>query len=77
MARRVFIAWQLYLPNVLALHLRPIDLPFISKHGKERVSNDLRKAKAPDESDGVEKVGVSRAGVYPEVVECWAQKRCI
>ena len=59
MPRRTFIAWQLYLPNVLALHLRPFDLPFISKHGKQGVGNDLRKAKAPDEGDGVEKVGVA------------------
>ena len=73
----MFIAWQLHLPDVLALHFRPFNLPFISKHGKKRVGDDLRKAKAPDESDGVEKVGVAGAGIYPEVVECWAQKRCI
>ena len=72
MLRRISIAWRLYLPNVLALHLRSFDLPFISKHGKKRVSDDLRKAKAPDERDSVEKVGVAGAGIYPEVVECWA-----
>lgn len=72
MLRRIFIAWQLYLPNVLAFHLRPLNLPFIPKHGKKGVGDDFRKAKAPDESDGVEKVGVAGAGIYPEVVECWA-----
>ena len=72
MPPRMFIAWQLYLPDVLALHFRPFNLPFISKHGEKGVGDDLRKAKAPHESDGVEKVGVAGAGIYPEVVECWA-----
>ena len=68
----MFIVWQLYLPNVLALHLRPFNLQFISKQCKKGVGDDLREAETPDESDGVEKVGVAGAGIYPEVVECWA-----
>ena len=72
MPRRISIAWRLYLPNILTLHLRPFNLPFISKHGKEGVGDDLREAEAPDESDGIEEIGVAGAGIYPEVVECRA-----
>ena len=49
----------LYLSNVFALHLRPLYLPFISKDGEQRIGHDLGQAETPDESDGVEKVGVA------------------
>ena len=64
----------LYLPYVLALHLRPLDLPFISEDRKESVSQDEYETKAPDESDSVKEVCVAGAGIDPEMVEGWAEE---
>lgn len=48
-----------YLPDIFALHLRPLDLPLISKDSKKRVGQDDREAQAPNKSDGIEEVGVA------------------
>ena len=59
----------LYLSDVFALHLWPLDLPFVTKYCKQRIRNNLGQTETPDKCDGIEKVCVARAGVYPEIVE--------
>ena len=67
------VGW-LYLSDVFALHLRPLDLPFVAEDGEERIRYDFGQAETPDEGDGVEEVRVAGTGVDPEVVEGWAQQ---
>ena len=64
-----------YTPNVLAFHVRSLDLPLVSQNSEESVANQYSQTEAPDEGDGVEEVGVTRPGINPKVVKCWAQKR--
>lgn len=71
-ARWDVVGWMkgcLYLSDVFALHLGPLNLPFVSEYGEERIRNNLGQAEAPDERDGIEEVGVAGTCVYPEVVE--------
>lgn len=73
-----FGKWRLlYPPNVLALQLRPFHVQLVSQSSEEGVSNDDRDAKTPDKCDGIEEVGVARAGVDPQVVEGRSEERCI
>ena len=64
----------LYLSDILALHLRSLDLPFVSKYGEKGIRNDLGQAETPDKGDGIEEVGVAGTCVYPEVVEGGAEQ---
>ena len=59
----------LYLPHILAFHLRPLELPFISEDSKEGVCQYKHKTETPNEGDGVEKVRIAGAGVDPEMVK--------
>lgn len=63
----------LYLSDVLALHLRPLNLPLVSEYCEERIRNNLRQAETPDERDGIEEVGVAGTCIYPEIVESGAK----
>ena len=64
----------LYLSDLFAFHLRPLDLPFISKYREERIRNNLGQAETPDERDGIEEVGVAGTCIYPEIVEGRAEQ---
>ena len=64
----------LYLSDVFALHVRPLNLPFVPEYCEERIRNDLGQAETPDERDGIEEVGVARTCIYPEIVEGRAQQ---
>lgn len=50
---------SLYLPDIFTLHLRPLDLPLVSKDSKQRIGQDDREAQAPNKSDGIEEVSVA------------------
>ena len=64
----------LYLSDFFVLHIRPLDLPFVSKYREKRIRDNLGQAKAPDEGDGIEEVGVAGTCVYPEIVKGRAQQ---
>lgn len=64
----------LYLSDIFALHLRPLDFPFVSKDREQGIRNNLRQAETPDESNGIEKVCVAGTRIDPEVVEGRAQQ---
>lgn len=64
-------------PNISPLHLRPFHFPLISQSRIYRIGHDDRQAKTPDESDGVEEIGVARAGVDPEIVKSGAEESCV
>jgi hypothetical protein len=64
----------LYAPHLLALHLRPFHLPFISQDGKQRVTDQHRQPKAPHKSDGIEEIRIPRASIDPQIVECRAEQ---
>lgn len=64
-------------PNIHPLHLGPFNFPLISQRGIERVSDDDRQAKAPDESNSVEEIGVAGTGVDPQVVESGSEEGCV
>lgn len=60
---------MLYLPDLLANHLWPLDLPLVSKHCKCQVADKEALAQAPNKRDGVKKVGISAARIDPEIIE--------
>lgn len=69
----LFVGW-LYLSDIFALHLRPLDFPLVSKYREERIRNDLGQPETPDKGDGIEEVGVAGTCVYPEIVEGRSQQ---
>ena len=64
-----------YTTDVHALHVWTLDLPFVPQNGEESIADQDGQTKTPDQGDGVEEVGVTRPGIDPKVVKCWAQKR--
>ena len=55
----------LYLAHAFALHLRPVYLPLIAHDGEQSVPNKDCQTQTPDQCDGIEEVGIARAGVDP------------
>lgn len=49
----------LYSFHFFAFHLWPFGLPFVSKHGKEHITHQHREAKTPNQSDGIEEIGIA------------------
>lgn len=68
------LEYRLHLSHFFAPQLGVIMLPFVSKSREDSVRQQYRKAKAPDQSNGVEEVGVARAGVNPEMIERGTQE---
>lgn len=60
---------RLYLPDIFAFHLRSLDLPLVSQDSKQRIGQDDRESQVPNQSDGIEEVGVARSSIYPQVIE--------
>lgn len=65
---------SLHLFDFFAPRFWVVLLPFISEDSEDAVGEEDGKSQAPDESDGVEEVGVAGACVDPEVVEGWAKE---
>jgi hypothetical protein len=67
----------LYPANLLALKLRSFHVQLISQSGIHGVTQDDGKTQTPDEGDGIKKVCIARAGIYPQMVEGGAEEGCI
>lgn len=65
---------KLHLFDLFAPRFWVVLLPFVSEGSEDAVGEEDRKPQAPDESDGVEKVGVAGACVDPQVIEGWAEE---
>lgn len=73
----LFCLWHLHLCDGFIFEFRPLCFGFVPQHGPDAVANDKRQPQTPHQGDGVEEVCISRAGVDPEVVECWPEEACI
>lgn len=71
------IVMLLYPANFFALKLRPLHVQLISQSCIQGVTQDDGKAQTPDQGDGIKEVGISRAGIYPQMVEGRAKERCV
>lgn len=69
--KRVYI---LYLLNLLAHHFWSLDFPFVSEHREGKVTDEYDLTQAPHQSDSIKEVGISTAGVYPQIIESRPQK---
>lgn len=55
----------LYLPNFSSFHFRSLGLHLIPQDCIDRVCEQDQQRQAPNKSDGVEEVCVSRSSIYP------------
>lgn len=68
---------MLYLSDLFALCFGSVRLPLVPQDRIHCICQQDEKRKTPDQSDGVEEIGIPRARVNPEMMESRAQKRCI
>src|SRR5690606_22725152 len=68
---------HLYLHHPLTLQIRPLVLHFISQHSKQAIVHQNCHAQTPHQRDCIKEVRITATGVYPQVVERWAEERSV